>query len=570
VTVRPLHRAPGAIRLVEADTVGSNGMGNERRRSGPDDPCFAWLFDASVAPPSRPGLGTIPRAAETGWSPVPTPRRLWIARGVLLGILLVQAALSLRLRNGAFEDEALYLYAGHLEIAHLLNGTSAPGFASFFSGSPVLYPVLAAAVDAVFGLGGARALSLLFMLGATASLYALTRLLFNERAALCAVAIFAVCPSTIFMGNLATYDAAAVFLLALASWIVIRTRHRTALVTCLLAAPVLALVVTVKYASLLFVPTVVALAVLAAFPGRGWPALSRAVLLPVLTGACLVGALLVAGADAWQGVRTTTTARAAGTDRLLDLLEICAWWAGPPLAVAAVGAVLYVWRDRMGEVPDLRVTVSRKRWWRILLALLLCGSAVLAPTHHMQLHTAVSLHKHIGYGLLFAAPLAGVGLSRVVGAHFRHPQFGILIWVAVLMSGITLSRELYLSWPDPHRLVAALQPELAPGKRYLVENSWPPQYYLRDQTEPWQWTSTYAISYPAGDGRALSGREGYVAALDAGHFDVIVLDGSRTPALDKELIAKLRLDPRYRLLGVVPHESWTGTGNYRIWVKNPA
>ncbi|HJY25924.1 MAG TPA: hypothetical protein VJ649_09675, partial [Actinomycetes bacterium] len=111
---------------------------------------------------------------------------------------------------------------------------------------------------------------------------------------------------------------------------------------------------------------------------------------------------------------------------------------------------------------------------------------------------------------------------------------------------------------------------LAPGKRYLVENSWPPQYYLRDQTEPWQWTSTYAISYPAGDGRALSGREGYVAALDAGHFDVIVLDGSRTPALDKELIAKLRLDPRYRLLGVVPHESWTGTGDYRIWVKNPA
>ena len=33
-----------------------------------------------------------------------------------------------------------------------------------------------------------------------------------------------------------------------------------------------------------------------------------------------------------------------------------------------------------------------------------------------------------------------------------------------------------LTWPDPQRLVAALQPELAPGKRYLMENSSPPQY----------------------------------------------------------------------------------------------
>ena len=53
-------------------------------------------------------------------------------------------------------------------------------FTSYFSGSPLLYPPLAAAIDSAFGLSGARALSLAFMLGATILLYALTRALFGE------------------------------------------------------------------------------------------------------------------------------------------------------------------------------------------------------------------------------------------------------------------------------------------------------------------------------------------------------------------------------------------------------
>ncbi len=569
MTVHSLDRARGATRFVEDRSAD----GNEKCANGSAELEFAWLFDASVAPPHRPlqSVDTEARRSEVGWSPDPSRRRTWIGRGVLLSILLVQATLSLRLHNGAFEDEGMYLYAGHLELAHLLDGAPVPvSFASFFSGSPVLYPVLAAAVDAVFGLGGARALSLVFLLAATALLYALTRLLFNERAALCAAAAFAVSPSIVFMGHLATYDAMAVSLLALAAWIAVRTRSRPTIVSCVLTAPVMALAVAVKYASLLFLPTIVALAVIAALPYRRWSAMWRGLLLPVLTAAGLAGALVLGGADAWAGVRFTTTARAAGTDQVLDLLWESVRWTGPLFAIAAVGASLYVWRDRMGEVPDLRETEWGGRWRRILLALLLCGTALLAPAYQLHLHTEVSLHKHIGYGLFFAAPLAGVGLSRVVGAHFRTPQLGILIWVALLMMGITFSRGIYATWPDPQRLVAALQPELAPGKRYLMENSAPTQYYLRNQTDPRQWTSTYGIVYDAGDGRFLSGPEGYLAALDAGYFDVIVLDGSRTPALDEELTAKLRLDPRYRLLAVVPYGPWTGTGSYRIWVKNPA
>ena len=45
-----------------------------------------------------------------------------MSRGVLLAILAVQAVLSLRMHSAAFEDEELYLTAGHQELAHLLYG----------------------------------------------------------------------------------------------------------------------------------------------------------------------------------------------------------------------------------------------------------------------------------------------------------------------------------------------------------------------------------------------------------------------------------------------------------------
>ncbi len=54
-------------------------------------------------------------------------------------------------------------------------------------------------------------------------LYSLPRRLFNERAGLCAAALFAVTEAAVFLGNFATYDATCLFLLALAAWITVRT-----------------------------------------------------------------------------------------------------------------------------------------------------------------------------------------------------------------------------------------------------------------------------------------------------------------------------------------------------------
>ena len=104
---------------------------------------------AEALTPSRRAGSWIfrPRSRRTG---VPFTRRRWVSRAVLLGILVLQAMLSLQLQNTAFADEALYLYAGHLQLDQLLDGRPlSQRFTTYFSGSPVLYPTLAAAVDAI-------------------------------------------------------------------------------------------------------------------------------------------------------------------------------------------------------------------------------------------------------------------------------------------------------------------------------------------------------------------------------------------------------------------------------------
>ena len=487
---------------------------------------------------------------------------------------MVQAVLSLRLQNTAFPDEALYLYAGHLQLNHFRAGHPLPdGFTTYFSGSPVLYPTLAAAVDAVFGLAGARALSLMLMLCTTVLLYSSTRLLFNELAGLCAAALFGTTPSILFLGHFATYDATAIFLLALAAWIVVRSARASpgfTIVACVVTALVLALGVAVKYATLMFAPTIVMLAAFTAFAQSRWRgAVLRSVLLCTLTAATLAGAVALGGESHLDGLRFSTTARDHGNADPLELLRDCLQWGGGLLALGLFGTASYVWRERLGNVSRTTREDDRSRPWRLALGLLLLGTALLAPAYQMYLQTGVSLHKHIGYGLLFAAPMAGVGLSRIMGAHFRYPQLAIAAWVTLLTLGMNQSQYLYHGWADSTHMVALLRSELRPQGRYLVENDSVPKYYLRAETTPEQWTSTFAIDYTDASGHQLGGEPGYRAALEDGYFDFIILNWTVTKELDSGIARQLRTNSKYRMLGKLPYQSSYGGGHYEIWVKAP-
>ncbi len=489
-----------------------------------------------------------------------------VSRAVLAGILVVQTGLTLRLENTAFDDEALYLYAGHLQLDAMAKGDPLrTEFTGYFSGSPVLYPPLAAAVDSVFGLSGARALSLVFMLGATILVYALSRLLFDEMAGVGAAALFSTTQSTLFLGHLATYDAAAVFLLAVAAWLAVRASRcassRVGDVLVLGAAVAVALGVAVKYATLMYLPTVAGLGWLTAYDrGRWSAALRRALLLGGFTVVLLAGALALGGASYLRGLSVTTTAREHGDANSIDLLVNTLQWGGGIAALALLGAACFV--SGRGD--------SRPRWWRLALGGLLCGTALLAPAYQMYLHMGISLHKHIGFGLWFAAPMAGVGLSMLVGRNLRFPQLAIACWVTLLTFGITQSQHLYRAWGDSSQLVAAIRPQLDPDHRYLVEADSVPQYYLRAETTPEQWTSTYYIDYTDRSGNRQTGQRGFQAALRDGRFDLVVLSFRVTAELDRVLVEQLRTDSQYRMLGRVPFETSYGSGSHEIWVRIPA
>src|ERR1700743_2011050 len=67
-----------------------------------------------------------------GWASAGGALFNWTSGWPLVPILILQAALSARLirADTAFQDEALYLWAGHLEWASLLHGAALPQFPS--------------------------------------------------------------------------------------------------------------------------------------------------------------------------------------------------------------------------------------------------------------------------------------------------------------------------------------------------------------------------------------------------------------------------------------------------------
>jgi hypothetical protein len=278
--------------------------------------------------------------------------------------------------------------------------------------------------------------------------------------------IFSVTESALFLGNLATYDASALCLLAIAAWIVVRTAAFRWPVYLLAALPITVAVAT-KYASALFVPTIVLLSTLAAWPYRGRKALiPPAALTAVITG-LLAAALHFGGQPYLTGIRFTTTARFPGSTPTQVLLQDSVRWGALPFALAVFGAIAYAVRPR--TEPGELIAPAGGRLRRIALGAVLTGTALLAPADQIHTHTLTSLWKHIGFGLFFAAPFAGVGLARIVGDHFRRAQVGIAIWGAALVLGMTQAGDLFSAWPSSTAFVSQLSHYLGPHAHYLVE-----------------------------------------------------------------------------------------------------
>ncbi len=497
----------------------------------------------------------------------------------LIAVLAVQAVLSLRLvrADTAFQDEALYLWAGHLEWAHVLHGASLPPFPSYFSGAPVVYPPIAALADSIGGLTAARILSLVFMLAATVALWGTAERLFQRRAAFFGAMLFAVLGPTLHLGSFATYDAMSVFLVALAAWLVVRAGDRPdATGWMLAAAAALALANATAYATALFDPVVILLALITAFPRPGGKAAAgRALTVLAVVAVLLTPAVLIGGSRYVHGIQVTTVTRAAGVDAPLTVLAHFWSWTGIIVVAACCGAIL-------GWISYPK----RPQAW---LLTLLAAAVLLVPAEQASLYTTASLNKHGAMGAWFAAIAAGFAVDRLIEASPAGTMRAVTCGACVvalafpLTLGAAQSHAFATSWPNSSAFVTIFRPLADRGSgRMLVEDPSIAEYYLPSGSQWQRWSSTRNIVLPSGAPTGgPSGKGGIVGAGNAGtfamyiqegYFSLIALNFADTAALDRAIAADIRKNHRYQVIQVVPYgtgPSGPAPGEYVIWQYEP-
>ena len=557
---------------------------------------------AAWGPPEGPGWGedAAPRAdvrpirgragAASPGAAVPVARRRGSRRRereprlrilgplLLLVVLAVQAALSVRLvrADTAFDDEAMSLWAGHLEWAHWLHGTSIPPFPKYFSGAPVIYPPLGALADSVGGLAAARVLSLLFMLGATALLWGTAGRLFGQRAALFAAALFAVLGPILHLGAFATDDALRVVLVALAAWCVVRAGDRGRGTGWMVAAgTALAVANAAAYSSILFDLVVLALALLTAWPAGGRLAARRCATLLITVVVLLAAGVLVGGSAYLGGFERTTVAPAPGASPPLSVLAHSASWAGLIVILAAC-AVIISWAGRQG-------------WAQTLLLAVFTAAVVLGPLEQARQHALASLNEHVGMGAWFGAIAAGYAVDRFIAAApaGRGQAVTCGACVVALVFPVTLgasqSWALATDWPNATSFIAILRPLADHGSGHLlVEDPSVARYYLPAGRQWQRWSSTRNIILPQGISTggpdssanvADAGNPGVFAEfITRGYFSYVALNFADTTALDHRLADQLHRDPRYRTIAVIPYGTEVGPagqGTYVIWRYEP-
>ena len=532
---------------------------------------------AAVAQPRAP----VPTAVPGRGAPRRSGRRRWGAlehsRWLLPAVLAVQAILSLRLMwsNTAFQDEALYLWSGHLEWSHWQYGTPIPAFSSYFSGAPVLYPPLGAYADTVAGLAGARILSLCFMLIATTLLHGVTRRIFGRRPAFFAAGLFVSMGATQFLGAFATYDAMALMLLALATWLGVRAADcgmvgEVALIVA--SAAVLALADASKYASTLFDPVVIATATLAAWRIRGRNVAIRIIaIFGVTLFLFLFIALRFGGPSYWHGITTTTLSRHTGNSSAFGIWYLSFAWAGAMMALALIGAavVFFTWRD----LPTR------------LLALSLLAAPFLAPAEQARIHVFTSLFKHVDYGAWFGCILGGYALAGfvravpAVKANAAETVSVATVVTATVLGAVLATNHFTWGWPNSAQYMAALKPWAASSHgQILFGNAGVgniPEYYSPGTVRWSHVTGEFYFAYtdPVTGKRIFQPAAAYADAIRHGYFSLISLTGDDSlGSYDKEIRQDIRrYGNRYRLVVDVPYRLAGGArGAFLVWVRTAA
>lgn len=500
-----------------------------------------------------------PRAAV---APRQTRRSVLSGRWPLVLVLALQTLIAVStLHNTAFQDEALYLYAGRQIIHHWAGGPVPPeNYTFYFSGYPYVYPVIGGFLEMLGGLPLARCFSLVCVLGVTGIVYAVTGKIFHRRAAIFASAAYASTGVVLFVSRLATFDAMCLFLIALGVAFAVHGGMGKRPWIVLAIGPVLVLAIVTKYVALLFIPPVFGLLIWLSVTFLAWrAALLRLALAGVSFALSLGVAYKVIDKAAFHAISGSTTNRAIGLPApRLPLLMHVLYMGGLVYLVAFAGLLLAL----------------RLQWRFRVLAMLLFGSSWLVPIYHVYMREPTSLDKHLAYALFFITPLAGYALAWLSG-YERQPFFssyrgywlaGLAVVMVIFTLGLGQSRYLYAEWANTSGLSSALHAELRDGSgRILAEDVEVARFDAMDISEPWQWENFYYPYYVNHAGQHLFGNPAVAQAIKDRYYNWVEVSLIYLPQQAYYAVGQMAATRNYDLVAVVLFSNSYGRGHFYLF-----
>jgi hypothetical protein len=516
----------------------------------------------SRQPPPRAGgradvPGAVGRQVRASDPPTMLPTG---SRWPVLAPLALQSPPTVRLirRVTASFDEALYLSLGRKELAHATPGGPEPHFATYVSGTRVVYPLVSAVAADTGRLCAARLASPAMTLGATAALPGITRRLFGPRAAFLAAALLAGLSGTQFLGALAAHGGVALAPLALGTWLAVLLGSRAGCEADARAAQaaVPALATAATYASALFDPVVLGLAIRAVWRGRGAAAAVRAG--AIITGgltALLARGPLAGGAGYVRDVGSTSLERRTGAYSGAHPLPLGAKWLWAVALLAALGA-------------PATVTSRSGRQFALLVGVL---AAAVMPAAAELARIQTSLFDRGRWLGCAAAGHAVAARPSVVPPIEAATAFGAGMAPAVLPAILPANSEcgspVATAWP------AAMRPVMAADRGPLLSDNSDDRlhFYLRRDAAGVPVDGTFYIRDTGpGDTHPRTGLAGYADAIRHGYFCVILPELVGNLYVHGQIERFVSLSARYRLINSFPRAAPGGPRDYLIWLGKGA
>lgn len=307
-----------------------------------------------------------------------------------------------------------------------------------------------------------------------------------------------------------------------------------------------------KYASALYVPSIIALV--------GWTGLKQHGAVRGIFSVFVVGVLFTMGLivllfgfpGVMAGLLYTTVGREAFTP-----------WSRFDLAKLFVEQT---WIISIFAVAGFFVVCRRKP----ILALLLLGTFFLAPLYHIRSTEWVSMNKHIGFGMPYAAPLAAFGilwLSRYVEDVVR-PSWITTLVIAMLMFafGLNYSQQMFW-WNNSTTLMHTLRAIARPHESVILTDEIEVlQYDTNGFLDDSQLVNMYTWGFVRSDGSWVDGADAYIEGTRDGLFDIITIGynaGVRQADALAGMEPYLSSPDCYELVQTLPNWGQSGLNIYR-------